>query len=208
MPIYEYRCTQTGEVTEMIMSLSEWDKRLIGCPIHNGTSHTAEKISSIPGNIQIASPTRIFVNPKTGEAQVATSNYEKPPHGYIDKELKGPYERSKFEKEERQRNHVIDEIDTYRMQQRREAHRKERHDHLRATMNATQVDMDEHGNEVRYHLEEKDKHMLGRAMQDSAKRRNVPDKRTENYLAVNHTDASNLQDAPRSIPVKKKRRKR
>ena len=92
MPIYEYSCLVTGEIKEILLPLSDYDLKVIRCPIHcppfieetkdgfkNNTIrthslHEAEKIFSTPA-INIVTPaTKYFRNPKTGEIKTASTS--------------------------------------------------------------------------------------------------------------------------------------
>lgn len=210
MPIYEFECPIHGiferlfplrlykEICNGILCeypISEFGKGIIKEDLYCG--ETAEKIWSLPGNIQIAPPTRVFISPKTNQAQVAISQYDKPPVGYIEKELKDPIQRSKFEKEDNARVHIQDEVDTYKMDQRRQSHQKLRHDELKSKMNSLQTEVHpDTGEKIKHFLEPQTKFMLKKAMEHSNKKR-VPKKETVRKLAVNHYNSSNLADAPK-----------
>lgn len=198
MPIYEFECPVHGRF-EMLFHLFEYDivKDGLPCALDFDCNETAEKIWSLPGNIQIAPPTRVFINTTTNQAQVAVSKYDKPPAGYIEKELKDPIQRSKFEKEDNARVHIQDEVDTYNMDQRRQSHQKLRHDELKSKINSLQTEVHpDTGEQIKHFLEPKTKSMLKDAMQHSSKKR-VPKKETVRKLAVNHYNSSNLVDAPK-----------
>lgn len=217
MPIYEYSCLKTGEVKEVILPLSEYDRRYIICPIHFpilldgdpefalklsiGKVHDAKKIWSLTGDIQIAPSSRVFVNPMTGESQIAVTKYDQAPQGFKEIELKGPIERSKFEKHDTEVQNVINEFDQMRMDDRRQHHQKMRHDDINAKMNSLQTETYEHEDgrieEVKHFLEPIHKKMLKESMKHSRGKR-VPKKITERRFAVNHMSASNLQDAPQN----------
>lgn len=198
MPIYEFECPVHGRF-ERIVPLSLFNVAKDGsvCKIRTGCYEKCEKVWSIPANIQIAPATKVFINSSTGESFVASTIYDKAPVGYVERELKGPIERSKFENEENAKVHIQDEIDTFRMDARRSAHQKERHDGLKAKMNALQTETYEHDDgrveEVKHFLEPKTKHMIKEAMERSNKRR-VPKKETIRKLAINHQNSSNLID--------------
>lgn len=199
MPIYEFECPIHGRFEQILnKNLSE-----IQCGFRGEGENRiycykiCEKVWSLPGNIQIALPTRVFINPRTNQAQVAISQYDKPPVGYIEKELKDPIQRSKFEREDNARVHIQDEVDTYKMDMRRQAHQKLRHDEITAKMNSLQTEVHpDTGEQIKHFLEPKTKSMLKDAMQHSSKKR-VPKKETVRKLAVNHYNSSNLADAPK-----------
>lgn len=206
MPIYEFECPVHGRFARIIpLSLYERTKEGIACEsslVDNTVafcSLRAKKLVSRPANIQLAPSTKVFINPRTGESQIAVSSSDRAPYGFIEKELKGPVERSKFEKEDTAIQNAINEYDQFRMETRTDATRKARHDDLKARMNAKQVEVVEMPDgkieRVEHHLEPIHKKLLGEAMTRTGTKR-IPKKTTERMFAVNHTDHSNLQDAP------------
>lgn len=193
-PLSQYKEIVNGTLCKAIVSTHKDWKRLTGSYLLCG--EIAEKIPSIPGNIQLAPASRIFFNTKTGESYTAASN-EKVPYGCIEKELKGPLERSKYEKRMERYNAAKDEVDTLNAQFRRDQHQKQRHDNLKANMNALQTEIHpDTGEKIQHYLEPKHKKMLKDAMERS-KKRVIPKKVTEGRFAINHTDRSNLVDTPR-----------
>lgn len=200
MPLYEYSCLVTGETKEVLMSISDYDLKEIRCPIHCGKVvqatnerfrisgfkvkteqyyplHKAEKVFSAPANINIGKPTIIFRDPKTGRTEVAGSDYDTPPQGYIKELLSNPIERSKFEREEQRRVDLANEIITEKMKQDHSETRKNRHADIESRMG----DISNDGT----------REFLRKAMQRKSKRK-FPEKKSQVKLTVNHTDSSNL----------------
>jgi|SRR5215831_14574004 len=179
MPIREYLC-KNGHLTEQIMLLSN-NPSFIDCP---SCDTIAEKIWSSPANIQIAKPTRIFVNPKTGETIMALTQYQRAPAGFVDKELKGPIERSKFEKAEQVKTDIINQAMTLERQEKLDATTNLRHKELEASMSKICAESDNPAATER---------ILRKAMNRSKQKRIKP-RKSNVQLAVNHQDKSNLQD--------------
>lgn len=204
MPIYQYSCIKTGEVFEEILPISEWDRRLIICRIHfnrdnylaTGICHDAEKIWSIPGNIQIGKPTRIFVDSK-GNTFSPISQHDKPPKGYREIELRNPIERSKFEKEQQQRTDAQNQLTSHILDSMKSESRKNRHDNLRARMNAVQreefTNQEGKTETIEFTLDHKDKALVEKAMTRSRKRK-AKEKKSNVMLAANHYNSSNLDE--------------
>ena len=134
MPIYEFQCPMDNHVFEKIMPLNLSEVKKVRCDAHSMC--WAEKIYSLSLTKFEAAPTIIFVNPRTGEKEVAVSSTQQPPAGYVRHELRGPIERSKFEKEETQRKYVEDELTTEYLKHGREQTAKNLHDDINARMNA------------------------------------------------------------------------
>lgn len=148
-----------------------------------GSLEFAEKIFSIPANPQIAPSTVIFRNLKTGAVETAIERNQANPHGMIREEIKGPFERAKFEKEMQERHNVENEIITQRNFAQKDATRKNRHDDINANLNSAEINNSENP-----HLT---KDLLKMAMVRSNKKE-LPHKKTEFHLAVNHNNANNL----------------
>ena len=189
MPLYEFECSVHGRF-EQYFPLSEFDniKDGIICvkteDIKNDDicGRNAEKVWSQVNYPSHGKPTVVFKNPKTGETEVALYEHQKAPNGFIREELKTPYERSKFEKEETQKQAIEDE---YRTEERRFAvdHvRKQRHDDLKAKMSSITSKADN---------PTVAEDLLKKAM-ERTKNKKVPAKRTSVKLDVNHIDGSNL----------------
>lgn len=203
MPIYEFEC-EKGHRLEKIFSIPKCPDRVIcdfvinfvdGNLTQERCGLLAEKVWSIPVTRFEAAPTIIFRNPRTGETQVATHKNDQPPKGYIREELRGPIERSRFEKEATQRKYVEDELTTEYLKQGREQTAKNLHDDLKARMNATTntVYNPETKQEENITWDEQTKGMLKTAMNYTRKRHaKIKPKRTNVRLEVNHTDSSNL----------------
>lgn len=204
MPIYEFECKVTGETIEKLFSLSQAHVTLMKCPIHSVNdcvkknlpmAHLAQRIWSLPGNIQIGSPTKIFINNKTGEIFTPFSKHDKPPNGYHEKELKSPIERSKFEKEQQRRADAENQLTSHVLDSMKSEARKNRHDNLKAKMNAIQreeVERPDGKKEVvEFTLDHRDKSLLNKAMQRSNKKPKK-EKKTDVKFAINHYDPSNM----------------
>lgn len=213
MPIYQYSCEITGQVVEQILPLEFADYIEIDCPIHCRKSieadgegfkthlekthpmHYAQKIWSLPGNIQIGSPTKIFINNKTGEIFTPFSRHDKPPNGYHEKELKSPIERSKFEKEQQRRADAENQLTSHVLDSMKSEARKNRHDNLKAKMNAVQREEiegpDGKKETIEFTLDHKDKSLLNKAMQRSNKKPKK-EKKTDVKFAINHYNPSNM----------------
>jgi hypothetical protein len=198
MPIYEYECEKTGEVFELIWK--SWKgyalQQKVACQLHNDI-HAAEKIWSLPGNknLQCAEPTIVFKNPRTGEMQVATHKNDQPPIGFEKVELRGPIERSRFEKEASERKHVEDELTTEKLKQGREQTAKNIHDDIKARMNSqtNKIYNPETKQEENVTWDERTKGLMKLSMQHTRKKHEkIKPKRTNVRLEINHTDSSNL----------------
>src|SRR5689334_25050440 len=115
MPIYEFECPIHG-VFEEILPLISANLKFIQCALRvdkqNFCYEVAARVWSLPSYPSHGKPTIIFKNPKTGETEVALHEHQKAPDGFIKEELKTPYERSKFEKEETQNQRIEDEYKT------------------------------------------------------------------------------------------------
>lgn len=155
----------------------------------------AEKVWSIPVTRFQAAPTIVFVNPKTGEKEVATSSTQQPPKGYVRHELRGPIERSKFEKEETLRKHVEDELLSEKLKQGREQTARNIHDDINARMNSVtnKVYNPDTKQEENVAWDPITKAMLKKSMAHTRKKHaSIKPKRTNVRLDVNHLDSSNL----------------
>lgn len=182
MPIYEFECPD-GHRFEKIMSLEngiqngKWQ-----CGSYEGgvfCGKWAERIWSIPANINLAKPTIIFRNPKTNEVEVATHDNDQPRKGFVREELKNPIERSKFEKEQSQQRYVEDEIVSEAISLERSQTDKNRHADINARMGS---------------YDSQTQQLLKSAMKRSAeKKKRTPRKQTNIRLDVNHIDQSNLK---------------
>ncbi len=181
MPIYEFECPIHG-VFERILSLEFSDAKHIVC-MHEDSKEgfclrNAEKVWSASVVSFGAKPTIVFKNPKTGEMEVATHENQQAPYGYVKEELRGPIERTKFEKEASQRRYVEDELTTEKLKQGRDKTRKNLHDDLNARMNT---------------FDSNTQNMIKMSMRHARKRHErIKPKRTNIMLEVNHKDSSNL----------------
>lgn len=186
MPIYEFICYDHGRF-ERIFPISEYENIKYGtlCGlvlIDDGESFGqctgfSERVSSIPANINIGKPTIIFRDPKTGRTELAASDYDTPPQGYIKELLSNPIERSKYEREEQKRVDLANEIVSEKMKQDHAETRKNRHADIESRMN----DFPNDGT----------REFLRKAMARKSKRK-FPEKKSQVKLTVNHTDSSNL----------------
>jgi hypothetical protein len=190
MPIYEYECPEGHRTERIVLSIHQRDMA-IPC---NYCSAMAELTWSRPGNINLGKPTRIFINNANGEIMMPQTVFDKPPRGYHEKELKNPIERSKFEKEQQVMVDARNETISYSLDGMKAESRKNRHDDLKARMNAVQRDIDPNtGQEVSYTLTHQDKALLKKAM-DKSTRKKFRDKKSNVMLSVNHQNANNMDE--------------
>ena len=204
MPIYEYMCEATGEIFEWIRPISESEIKRQTCPVHFVENHKEGKdyhdvirIWSLPGNIQIGKPTRMFINNKTGEPFSPISQYDKPPKGYHEIELRSPTERSKFEREQQRRIDGQNQFTSHMLDSMKSEARNKRHDDLKARMNAVQkeefTNKEGKTETVEFTLDHKDKALLEKAMKRSRKKP-MKEKKSDVMLAVNHYNPSNMDE--------------
>lgn len=196
MPLYEYECP-AGHITEKLFPINNSPVQ-IDCPRcwdWGREIKTADKIWSVPGNIQIGLPTRIFMHHKTGEVFTPFSRFDKPPAGYIEKELKDPIARSKFEKEQQRKVDAENQLTSHVLDSMKSQARNNRHDNLKAKMNAIQRETitNREGKEetIEFTLDHKDKQLINKAMERS-KNKPRKEKKTEVKLAINHYNPSNM----------------
>lgn len=199
MPIYEFECPIHGRF-EIILPLTKSNSKFAFCGFPNKDEQgfacgiKAERIWSLPGNIQIAKPTRMFVNNKDGSVFSPIKESDKPPKGYHEIELKGPAERSKFEKEQQHRIDGQNQLTSHILDSMKSEARKNRHDNLKSRMNAIQREVDPNtGKEIEFTLDHKDKALIEKAMNRS-KKKPMKEKKSNVMLAVNHDDRSNLDE--------------
>lgn len=201
LPIYQYKCVLSEEIIELILPLSDSDRRRVVCPIHYPSQftserkniieinyslyHDAEKVWSAPANIQIGKPTRVFQNPSNGKTIVASSDYDKPPYGYIETKLSGPIERSRFEKEQQAKLDITNEIVTHQLETTREATKKNRHDDIRANMSKLAAESDNPSGAEAF---------IKAAMNRKKKPKHGP-RKSEVKLAINHNNSNNMSEA-------------
>lgn len=194
MPIYEFECPVHG-IFEVIADLKFCDIKYAKCTINETCAEICIKVWSIPGNIQIGSPTKVFVNNKTGEIYTPFSRYDKPPSGYHEQELRNPIERSKFEREQQRRVDAENQLTSHVLDSMKSQARKNRHDNLKARQNAVQRETytDHEGKEqkVEFTLDHKDKELLNKAMERS-KKKPRKEKKSDVMLAINHYNPSNM----------------
>lgn len=204
MPIFEFECTIHGRF-EKILSFEDSEKiiccekivfrRTLGSGLNRKCYEPCQKVWSLPVVKFAAPPTIIFKNPRTGELQVATHANDQPPKGFVREELRGPIERSKFEKEASQRKYVEDELLSEHLKQGREQTTKNIHDDIKARMNAVtnKVYNPETKQDENVEWDETTKAMLKKSMAHSRKKHErIKSKRTNVRLDVNHLDSSNL----------------
>lgn len=203
MPIYEFEC-ENGHRLEKLFSIPNCPNRVICDFITNFVEGNltqqrcgllAEKVWSLPVVRFDAPPTIIFVNPKTGEREVAVSSTQPTPNGYVREELRGPIERSKFEKVQSQIKHVEDELLSEKLKQGREQTAKNIHDDINARMNSVtnKVYNPETKQEENVEWDAITKAMLKKSMAHTRKKHErIKPKRTNVRLDVNHLDSSNL----------------
>lgn len=183
MPIYEFECTKHGRF-ELIFSLREFDaiKDGVSCALNKDCKLLAEKAWSLPVYPSHGKPTIIFKNKKTGETEVALYENQETPHGFVKEELRTPYERSKFEKEQQAQQNLEDEYKTEERRFNVDYVRKQRHDDINAKLDTITKDAEN---------PTAAKALLKEAMKRSRNKK-VPRKRTDIKLDINHIDKSNL----------------
>ena len=194
MPIREFECPVHG-VFERIFLTSNSDFITTSICRNLNCDEICDRIWSLPVVKFDAPPTVVFRNTKTGELQVATHNNQPPPPNCIREELRGPIERSRFEKEATQRKNVENELITEQLKQGREQTAKNIHDDIKARMNSTtnKVYNPETKQEENISWDAETKGLLKRSMEHTRKKHSkIKPKKTNNYLAVNHIDSSNM----------------
>lgn len=190
MPIYEYECSD-GHISELFKRLSDTSAYSTTCTI---CGKLATKIVSLPGNITIGKPTRVFIDQRTGQAFTPANEYEKAPANCKEIELKNPVERSRFENEQQRMVDVRNELTSRALNESKNEATKRRHDNLKARMNAVQKEIDpKTGEEVKFTLDEKSKDLLKKSMNRSRDKKERV-KKSEVMLAVNHMDKGNLTE--------------
>lgn len=142
------------------------------------------RIWSRPANIQLGKPTIVFINPQTGVAQVATSEHDSPPPGFIKQELKGPIERSKFEQTQNAINAQEDAIYNENLRINREEARERTLKGIDENIREDAAKSDNPAETVR---------LMQAAKEYIKKKPTMKKKRQTNFvLDVNHKDKSNL----------------
>src|SRR5574338_370596 len=126
MPIYEFECPIHGKF-ERVFSLREFDTIKSGVICNQyidtkqdcfvaGEEYRCMKIATLEWSLPVypshGKPTIVFRNKQTGEAEVALYEHQQVPAGFVKEELKTPYERSKFEKEQQAQQNLEDEYKT------------------------------------------------------------------------------------------------
>lgn len=195
MPIYEFECPKHG-IIERIFPLKLANIIECFCMVDN-CKLMAQKVWSLPGNIQIGQPTKMFINTKTGEPFAPMSRYDKPPKGYKEVELRNPIERAKFEKAQQQRVDAQNQVTSHVLDSMKSEARKNRHDNLNARMNAIQreefVDKDGKTRVEEFTLDHKDKELIKKAMNRN-KQKDRKEKKSNVMIAANHYDNNNLDE--------------
>jgi hypothetical protein len=183
MPIYEYDCPEHGQF-ERLQSIKFAEvKYSICCPVE-GCNLICDKLAPRTANIQLGKPTIVFTNPQTGLSQIATSEHEQPPAGFIKKELKGPIERSKFEHQENSKASLEDAIYNENIRQGREAAREHLYKDIDKNMREDAATSDNPAETVRL-MEAAKKHIANKKPKNRKRK-------TEFRFDVNHKDKSNL----------------
>lgn len=175
MPLFEYKCEVTEEIFELLLPISEYKNEVITCSIHNN-QHKAEKIWSIPGNIQIGEPTRYAVD-KQGRIHLLHHKYDMPDADCEIKELKGPMERSRFEGEQMSLQKAASRTEAYMRESRDNEEIKLRHDDIKSKLNS-------YDNETQGLM----KAAMERTKKMAAKPRVI--KEPKMYIAANHFDGA------------------
>lgn len=191
MPIYEYECPIHGIFEDIIIVANGANVlHSIQCGFKGEGEdkifcyEIAERVWSVPANIQIGKPTRVFENKFTGDTQIAASEYDQPPPGFTVRELRNPIERSKFEHEEQIKLDMTNAIVTANLEAQKTATKKNRHDDINANLSRLAADSDNPSGAEAF---------LKAAMNRKKPKKNP--RRSEVKLAVNHSDASNLSEA-------------
>lgn len=139
----------------------------------------------MPANPQIAPPTIIFRNKQTGKVETAIIRNQSNPYGMEREELKGPFERSKFEKEQQAKHDIENAIVTERNFTIKNETRKNRQSDIRARLSGLAESSEN---------PEFTKDLMKLAMERDTKKE-LPHKKTEFHLVVNHQDRNNLDKA-------------
>lgn len=197
MPIYEFEC-KMGHRFSKFCSLADWDRlvkegipcegtigtgfaHIIGDEFGNGRAYLAW---SLPAKMQLGKPTIVFINPSTGQAQVAVHEHEQPPPGFIKEELKSSIERSKFENVQNQIAAEEDAIYNENIRQKREEARRSIIDNTIAHASSDASSSDNPS---------ATEALMKSAIEHIRKKPEVRRKRkTEFRLDVNHLDKTNL----------------
>ena len=191
MPIYQFKCLKTNEIAEIILPISESDRKYIYCPIHTIKNenneeinwHDAERIPSLFNTTQEAPPTIVFQN-ENGHIKLAASKYDRPPEGYEKVEIKGSIARSAIEHSLNKQQEIEDEIITERVRQIRDETMKNRHADLEANMSKLASESDHPTGAERFI----------RSAINRSKGKSVPKKKSEFKFDVNHKDSSSMKE--------------
>lgn len=184
MPIYEFECPIHG-VFEYILPLSKLDEINKGCACPEVVLNSefgrcgelSERIWSIPIVRFEGKPTIIFRNAQNPtQVQVATHENDTPPEGYIEEELRGPIERTKFENEQNKIKDVENQMITESIRLRKDQERKARHADQDATMSNHDTGTQE----------------LLKFVRERNRKKEPPAKKSQVRLDINHLDSSNL----------------
>lgn len=188
MPLIEYECPNCFSIIEKLYKLVEYPYpetiECLYCLGDNGGTVLASIIWSKPATNQIGKPTIVFTNPRTGESQIATSQYDSPPPGFVKEELKGSIERSKFEQQQNRINAEQDDIYNETIRQKREEFKKNHIDLINQHMSDDVASSDNPA------LAEG---LMKKAIERIRKKPALKKKRrTEFTFDINHKDKSNL----------------
>jgi hypothetical protein len=187
MPIYEFICADNHKI-EKYMTLQELntiDYRDLICPFVIGTRNAnfnilcalpLEKIHSTFNTTQVGKPSIVFRNRKTGEIQVASSEHEQAPYGFVKEELKTPFERSRFEKEYNKKMSEQDDVQTEMRRQKMADNQKLRQDRNRKNLSKIAGKADNPSAA---------KSLMRKAMERNRKRERVPKKKSNFRFEVN-----------------------
>jgi hypothetical protein len=183
MPIYDYECPIHGQFWKIQSKEFGAVKYSICCP-EDDCNAVCDKLPPLTANLQLGKPTIVFTNPQTGLSQIATSEHEQPPAGFVKKELKGPIERSKFEQQENSKASFEDAVYNENLRQGREEARKHIFQDIENNMREDAAASDNPAETVRL-MEAAKKHIQNKKPAEKKRR-------TEFRFDVNHKDKSNL----------------
>lgn len=181
MPLYEYECELHGRFERLRPIEAMNDSAL--CP-NDDCINSCEKVWSKPANIQLGKPTIVFTNPSTGLSQIATSEHEQPPAGFVTRELRGPIERTKFEQQENAKASFEDAVYNENLRQGREAARDYLFKDIETNIRNDAEKSDNPAETVRL-MEAAKKHIQNKKPKNKKRK-------TEFRFDVNHKDKSNL----------------
>lgn len=184
MPIYEFECPIHG-VFEYILPLSRLTEVNNGaaCPAvilgseFSRCGELSERLWSIPITHFSGKPTIIFRNSKNPtQVEVATHENDSPPPGFIKEELRGPIQRTRFEREQNKILDVKNQMITESIRLRKSAERKARHEDQNSRMPSYDIGTQE----------------LIKFARERNRKKEPPEKKSQVRLDVNHLNSSNL----------------